>query len=90
MCRRKQFSDKITLFLAKQAHVVEFLLWLLAEKSAESWQVELFHVSFQAGDEAKVMVLFGKQNKTKTTIYPCSFLLRDGVSLDHPGWRALM
>lgn len=30
MCRGKQFSDKITLFLAKQAHAVEFVMWLLA------------------------------------------------------------
>lgn len=46
MCRRKQFSHKITLFLAKQAHVVEFLLWLLAEKMSvlKYWQVEPFHI----------------------------------------------
>lgn len=36
MCRRKQFSDKITLFLAKPAHVVEVLLWLLAEKKVSA------------------------------------------------------
>lgn len=47
-CRRKQFSDKITLFLAKQTHVVEYLMWLLAsEVIAVCSQIELFHIAFQ-------------------------------------------
>lgn len=62
MCRREQFSDKLTLFLATQAHAVEFFLWFLAENKSmlKYWQVELFHISFQVGDKARVMILFRK------------------------------
>lgn len=64
MCRRKQFSDKITLFLATHTHVAEFLLWLLAvtkrkkKVDADYWQVKLSHILFPVRDKAKVTILF--------------------------------
>lgn len=61
MCRRKQFSDKITLFLAKQAHVVEFLFVVVGRKKvrAKILAGSAFAHYFKLGLE-EVMIFFRK------------------------------
>lgn len=68
MCRRKQFSDKITLFLATQSHAVEFVMWLLAVGGKSVHQMlphRAVHSMFQVEQEAEVTILFRRRVKPK-------------------------
>lgn len=63
MYRRKQFSDKITLFLAEQTHAVEFVMRLLAlgGKSVlyADYHVELFTSCFKLSRRQKLQSCLG-------------------------------